>query len=634
MSFLKKIFGKGMATAPGAGQPAPAAPTASDPAKDPNMIRVFDSYGRELFITKDQWRDNVLLGNLEKAKGNPDELARLIVSGLRDGFAKDILSYAEQLHSRDPTPARGATLLGVAYLDAGRPGDAERVLRAHLAQHGDDPYVLTNLAKALDARGDGSAADDTLWRSLELDPNQDNGFGWFAARQRERAGEAGYIVACRRVAALPTAWRAQLWLARDALRRGDLSTALSLYQESLSRAGAPTPGALLMQLSGDLGNAGRLNEIVSLVAPKFEPGLHGLEVGNNLIKASLELGRPEDAKRIVDQLYSQNRPDWRQHLQFWDTEIAKARISATPAATDTPLSMVLLSLEGPLWLRGESPCAAIIGSKPKSAPRVAFFGATALVPDPKGTPQLQLADGPGRLSRALPCIMAEHVHLGTDATGVALIPWIEGKGFALFGTPYEDSALLELGAKESQRPTLIAGLEIDARGTDWVLSLRLLRVADGARVGAADVSVRAADPAPGVEQLASRLMDLLRGAGVAQMPAPAWYSRPGGAQGSNYLLRLEQQLAVFCNALGTLGGGRLSGEHEIVDGAIGLCVQVPESATARVLLTQTLRQIKKVRPEILAQYKPRIELLQREHPVAGEPADCISRTLANVFAPA
>jgi tetratricopeptide (TPR) repeat protein len=632
MSFLKKIFGNRPSSVGGAHQPVSPPSPAPDPATDPNMIRVFDAYGRELFITREQWRDNVLLGNLEKAKGNPDELAALIVGALRDGFAKDVLPYAEHLQGSDPASARGATLLGVAYLAAGQAAAAERVLRGHVTQHGEDPYVLTNLAKALDARGDHSAAEATLWRALELDPNQDNGFGWYAAVHRERGGDVGYIEACRRVAALPTAWRAQLWLARDALQHGDVAAALGLYQESLSRAGTSAPSDLLMQLGGDLGNAGRLNELVSLVAPKFDPNLHGLAVGNNLIKANLEVGRLEEAKKIVDQLYAENRPDWRQHLQFWDTEIAKARISTVPATTDAPVSMALLSVEGPLWLRDESPCAVAIGSKPDSAPRVAFFGATALLSDPKATARVQLADGPGRLSRALPLMMAEHVHLGTDACGIALIPWIEGKGFALFGTPYEDSALLELCAREPKQPTMIVGLEVDARGADWLVSLRLFRVAGASRLGTAEIRVSPANPAPGVEELARRLMELLRAAGLRQTPPPTWYRRPDGAHGSNYLLRLEQQLAVFCNALGTLGGARITGEHEIVEGAIGLCVEEPQSATARMLLTQTVRQMKKVRPDLLGQYNRRIELLQREHPIAGEPGDCISRALADVLA--
>src|SRR2546422_10217541 len=63
---------------------------------------------------------------------------------------------------------------------------------------------------------------------------------------------------------LPGSWRAQLWLARSALQSRQLDQALALYRESLSRAGKPAPANLLQQMSGDLGNAGHLPELLQL----------------------------------------------------------------------------------------------------------------------------------------------------------------------------------------------------------------------------------------------------------------------------------------------------------------------------------------------------------------------------------
>ena len=51
-----------------------------------------------------------------------------------------------------------------------------------------------------------------------------------------------------------------------------------------------------------------------------------LTVGNNLIKAHLDLGRLDAARRILDALYALKRPDWRETLGFWDKELAKARL--------------------------------------------------------------------------------------------------------------------------------------------------------------------------------------------------------------------------------------------------------------------------------------------------------------------
>jgi hypothetical protein len=110
MSFFKKLFGKGDRPEPvrpakpiGANLPPP-----KDPAEDPNLIRVYDAYGRELFISKEEWRKNVLPGSIQSNWNKPDELYNIIVGSLNDGFRTDVLAAAEQLFKIDPHPARGA----------------------------------------------------------------------------------------------------------------------------------------------------------------------------------------------------------------------------------------------------------------------------------------------------------------------------------------------------------------------------------------------------------------------------------------------------------------------------------------------------------------------------------------------
>jgi hypothetical protein len=74
-------------------------------------------------------------------------------------------------------------------------------------------------------------------------------------------------------------------------------------------------------MSGDLGMHGLLLELLELTEPYFIPETHGLEVGNNLIKANIELGHLDRARQIVNQLRMQPRPDWKLHLDYWQTEI-------------------------------------------------------------------------------------------------------------------------------------------------------------------------------------------------------------------------------------------------------------------------------------------------------------------------
>ena len=90
MSFLKKLFGKKADTA---GQNLPPV----DPSKDPNMIRVYDGFGREMFIQKTQWRDEVLIPNIRKVWDKPDELYNMIVTALGDGVRSHVVDATKHL---------------------------------------------------------------------------------------------------------------------------------------------------------------------------------------------------------------------------------------------------------------------------------------------------------------------------------------------------------------------------------------------------------------------------------------------------------------------------------------------------------------------------------------------------------
>jgi tetratricopeptide (TPR) repeat protein len=308
MPFLKRFFGMG------------AAGAAADVA--PATITVFDNDGRPIEISREEWRSKILPGRFRERWDNPDELANAISEALHDQFVAEALEPARRLHQIDPQVRRSAAILAATLLQLKRYADAEHVLAAALKKHGEDGYLLTNLAKAHAGKGDQARAERTLWRALEIDPNQDNGLMWYAVMQRERGGDAAERQAFAKVANLPGSWRAQGWLARTSLGENDVAAALAWYREAFSRVN-PAPADLLMQASGDLGSHGRLSELVELCTPRFDARLHGLAVGNNLIKAYLELGDADEARAVLDKLYAQQRPDWRDALAYWDGELDK-----------------------------------------------------------------------------------------------------------------------------------------------------------------------------------------------------------------------------------------------------------------------------------------------------------------------
>ncbi|MEZ0274687.1 MAG: tetratricopeptide repeat protein [Roseimicrobium sp.] len=625
MSFFKKLFGK---------KPAAAAPEAApaDPANDPNLIRVYDSYGREMFVPKSEWCDKVLLPNIRQAWDKPDELYGLIVSALNDGFRSRIIDAAKRLFEIDPIPSRGSCIWGIVLMEEGRLHEAETIFRSFVEKYGEEGVILNNLAKVYSKRGDEKRAEDVLWHALELDPNQDNGFGWYVAIFRDRGGEEAALEATRRVSKLPGSWRAQLWLARAALASRALDEALGLYSDAISRSGDPVPTDLLTQMSGDLGSHGHLPELVRLTGPHFKADVHGLMVGNNLIKACLDLGQLDQAKQILDRLYSQKRHDWQQHLSFWDTEIAKARLATVPEVSSKAFKMAMLTIEGPVWLKQDSPASELFPARPTSdSIVVAFIGGSAEQATNSKRIEAQMPDAAGRMSRALPLFLSEHVEFGAFVHARTLIPWIvEPTGaFAVSGMAWSDESAAESARQEDPKADYIVITHLKVQSEPWTAELRLVRTIDGRCLGQLSSDLLISSPQDTLPNLASRLLSLLANeVEVTLRPPAASYELPAGNGFANYLLRLEQMLAVRCGAMDKTEPHFLSGKHEIIDGNIQLCVAYPKNIPARILLAQIMLTMKKVHRDILPDFREKIDLLQKDYPLA-QPAHGVIQRMFN-----
>jgi len=636
MNFFKKLFGaRSVASLAAAATLSAQNTTQPDPAKDPNMIRVFDAYGREMFITKETWRKDVLPGVLKKEAADPERLCAVVVQALRDGFAADVVDAARQLQRIDPNAERGTAILANVYLQTKRIDEADALLSTFVKKHGETGLIVTNIAKVHSARGETAQADSALWHALELDPNQDNALLWFAALARERTGETGWLDALHRVAALPASWRAKLWLARADLEKKDLDGAVALYRQVLEQT-EPVPADVLMQISGDLGNNGHLLPIVDLVAPRFRPAEHGIAVGNNLIKALVDLGRLEPARDLVQQLYAQNRMDWKQTLSFWDTEIAKAQAAATPVDASQKISMSMLNGEGPVWLPAQSPANELFPAPTGELVRVAFLGSTAETADMGDKIRAQYTDGPGRISRALPLFLAEQVRFGAHSSVRTLVPWLTSphKGFVLAGVPWPDGDAATYARQNQPACDYVVVTHLKAATEPWHVDLRLVRTIDGKCLGTADASFPSTQPQAGLPILATQLLKLLASQADATLtPTPGYYQVPNGGDFMLYLVRLEQLLAVRCGGIEGPKADFLSGERDIVDGNLQLCLSQPKNPAVRILLLQTCLALKTTHPTIVAEYREKLDLLQREHPLA-EPANGITqRLLASIVAP-
>jgi Flp pilus assembly protein TadD len=620
MSIIDRILGRTPAEGPQIHAPAKPSPVTelpvpavseSTPAArvaSEGVVRVYDQFGRAVSIGREAWRKDVLLPNLQANRDQPDALYDLIAGALNDGFAADVLESARYLHDTDPQPQRGAMLLGVVLMQLKDFAGARQVLERAIARHGENAYLLANLARAFAALGDDERAQELIWRALALAPNDENSLNWLISITNARGGQDAVLAAYARAAALPGSWRAQLWLARNALERGDLGEATRLYEAALARAN-PTPADLLMQLSGDLGNRGHTELLVRLTQPRFDLAAHGFTVGNNLLRAYIDLGLLAEARKLLEQLYSQQRPDWREHLIVWEQKLddAQKRYGEFKA----PLDIVLMRLEQPVWARGVLGFDAVLPAKAASAPRIHFIcGSGEAQEDPGGVVVSQPTNDLGRLARALPMLFAEEVCLRTHAKSAFLLPWMKQGGFILAAKPWTRAFL----PPDHTPPDLLVFLHIDARASPWLLTVTIENAQREAtpvvfeRAFALETAGR--DALALLNDLLPRLTILLA---LRREDAGAALAVPPPELLPAYLAGIEQALAIGLAARHAGGESFLHQERSIFDHLFDVALQGAELLRPRMLLVNALENETRRRPDIAREYLDKLAMLQKQH---------------------
>ena len=583
-----------------------------------DTVRAFDQYGREVMVPREEWRTEVIPGMVKEAWENPEQLYVLILNSLNDGFAAEMVGPAEHLYATDTVPARGACMWGIVLTQTGRRDEALKVFEDYTATKGEDGSVLVNLARLYFENGDKDRAQATLERAVAIEPNHDNALGWYAAQAQERGGDEAVREVLERVAAMPASWRAQLWLARGVLQQGDLARARELYTQALERAPKPVPPDFLMQVSGDLGSKGHLKELIEFTLPNFVPEWHGMPVGNNLIKALVDTGNLVAADQVKAALYAQNRPDWKDPLAFWDSEIAKVRTGqANAAGAAQEIQIGMLRVDGPVWLPPGSQGRTLFSPKSAAAPKVTFLGGTAEAPEAGAENRVQVADAIGRMTRSLPLFFAEQVQMRTAAAGRAMVPWAVGaaSGFVVSGQRWPDATAVEAVKVPENASDYVVTVHLDAEVEPWTAMLAFVRTSDGTRIGELEAEFSPETPENGLGDLADEVVELLSVLGPAT-PSPA-YEVPGPTTFGAYLLRLEQLLAVRCAGMDGVPPAFLNGEREILQGDLDLCLAEPGNVPARMLLLGSFEALKKIRPAVEAEFSEKIASLKQEHPLVA-----------------
>ena len=607
-----------------------AHPEATPPQPaDNELITVYDSYGREMKITRNEWRDQVFLPNLQEKWRSADELYSLIISGLNDGFVADLIPAAAQLVEIDSNPERSHVIQGIVLMENGQLDAAENTLRTGMAKVGATGTLLTNLAKVFSERGEPVLADETLWRAIQADPNLENGLLWWAAMQRERAGEAGYLEALRSVAALPGSWRAPLWLARHCLEQKDVESARRFYAQVLT-AGT-FDGNALMMISGDLGNNGQIPLIVELVGPVYDERKHDPMAGINLLRAYQALGNAVEGEALLARLYALGFAPIKSQLdQFAQAflQMHKQDDRGVPVDPES-LRFATLALSQPIWHYGLRNADWFFAQKPEGASEIGFF-ALSKSTDGSERAESQREDELGRFARAIPLYLSEAVHYWSDHVGTCYIQIVEGGGPVLSGCEADGHALFDIVPPTMK--SFVTG-EIGCSGegdqAQWQISLKLWDCTTRTQQTAESGSAVTADMGALVLDLETRL---LAGIGLRrETPLDSFYLHPTAEVLPVYLTELGQAFTLTLLANGHMPKSAMWGERAMLDWPLNMALHWPTVEVAKLMYISGLGKAFDYQSDVLAEYKERSLQLLRELEQARSPVLRLAPLIWRVF---
>jgi hypothetical protein len=288
--------------------------------------------------------------------------------------------------------------------------------------------------------------------------------------------------------------KAMLSLAREKLEAKDLDGALAIYEELLVTAGDRAD--VLVTLSGDLGSCGYVEQIIDLVAPRYDAEKHGPATGVNLLQAYLATRNSNAAQHLLDILFALKKPELEERLHGFSNALAELleaerrgqlpppaagilREQAEAAPEEAPPKhkvVHMVSISRPIWSYGLEAVDGILPSKEGSKRRVAF--AQLALPEEMewAKKMVQPEDDIARLTRGIPLWLHESMYFCPHYAPIAAIGMMDKDHYAIFSAEWTTENIRQLCDTCKEGLDYVFTGALRHRNGDYNLILRLWEV--------------------------------------------------------------------------------------------------------------------------------------------------------------
>lgn len=234
---------------------------------------------------------------LEAARTEPDELARLIAAAVEGGKAREVVAWSEHLARIDPDRVRRYMLHANTLAAAGRVTQAEKVVAKYEQLYGEDADSLTARGEISIRRHLEGAAEELLLKAMTLQPEHSGAARLITALAATNPSRADALLE-RASSAGSSA--VLITLAQRLLAEFRYDDAESLLSRALA-AGTP---AAREQVSHLLVTAGLYDRVIKLVrVTEWEPAainvLHALVRRERWSDAATLLSHCKDAPELA-----------------------------------------------------------------------------------------------------------------------------------------------------------------------------------------------------------------------------------------------------------------------------------------------------------------------------------------------
>lgn len=576
--------------------------TSAEEKNEDNMIKIYDKFGREMYVTKQEWKKNILPNEIIKHWNDSDCLYGDIINAVTDGFASEVIPAAKRLFEIDTLKERCYTVLSIVYFHNDEFKKAQDTLDQYVKMYGETGIILTNLAKVYYAEGDETKGYDTLVKALNLDPNQDNALDWYCSINYEKGGIKKYIDALLEMAQKEGSWRPQMLLASVYLKQNDIEDAKPLISYVLENT--DDVGSALATISGDLGQNRFINELIEIICPIYSVEKHGYMAGLNILRAFLLTNDFEQGEKLIGELFKLNRPDLKPQLMYFAGEFDKLKNeefrgnAAEPSKNDIDI----ISFTKPLWYYGLNDPNWLLETK-ESGIKIGFLSLSYKNLMEKQENNLEQEDEIGRLTRSLPLYLSETLYLDTDMRCTTILPVLKGSGWIVSGTDWPDEIVRSyLGEGSGKFDYIITG-SMTEEGNNYRTMIEVWSAESNSIVKTAWQDA----PKDNFGKAAWKIKDILRkffeekGANIKESTFDMKQDSI-----TRYLTQIAQSAVLSCVQSGYMEKDSLWGERNIYDDYLDMAINTEDSEVPKIMLLSAICRARAFGSDVYAEYRDKM----------------------------